>query len=244
VSLALGVDLSARRGLDLALLDRRRLVALAHVPDLPAALAWLDEQPRRPEVIAIDAPQGPRLPLLADPVHRVTLDPAPPEGRYVRYRVCDYLLARRGIGLYLAPAPGESVPPWMAVGFALFDALRARGYRLPRHPDDHAASLLEVYPFATFVTLLGRVPPRKSTTAGSALRRAVLTAAGVADLPLIAGHDALDAIAAALTAAIFADGGGCALGDSREGLLVLPVAGAALRARYARPGALRPAPGA
>jgi predicted nuclease with RNAse H fold len=235
VTQALGVDLSARRGLDLALLDEGRLNMLAHVSDVAATLAWLDAQPRPPRVIGIDAPQGPRRALLTNPARRAALDPPPPEGRYLRYRICDYHLARRGIGLYLSPTASEPAPDWMTVGFTLFDALRTRGLSAPLHARDHAASLLEVYPFAAFVTLLGHVPPRKSTPAGLAARQDALAAAGIVGMQGNLGHDALDAIAAALTASIFSEGGGCALGDPEEGLMVLPVTEDALRARYAPP---------
>jgi predicted nuclease with RNAse H fold len=232
MTLAAGIDLSARRGLDLAFLDGQRLTALTHLPDLPATLAWLGEHAPTGTVVGIDAPQGPRLPLLVDPRCRATLKPPPPDGRYLRYRVCDYYLARRGIGLTLSPASGEPVPDWMAVGFALFDALRARGLHTPHHPQDYAATLLEGYPYASFVTMLGYIPPRKSTPAGIAARLAALIAAGVTGLPEAMSHDGLDAVATAHTAAVYAAGNGCALGDVDEGLMVLPVPERALLARY------------
>lgn len=232
MTLAVGIDLSARRGLDLALLAGRRLVALTHLPDLPATLAWLNEYAPAGTVVGIDAPQGLRLPLLVDPRYRSTLEPPPPDGRYLRYRACDYYLARRGLGLTLSPAAGELVPDWMAVGFALFDALRAHGLRTPRGHQDHTATLLEVYPYATFVTMLGYIPPRKCTAAGIAVRLAVLTAAGITGLPEAMSHDELDAVAAAHTAAEYAAGKGCAFGDVDEGLMVLPVPEQALLARY------------
>jgi len=236
-SYAVGIDLSARRGLDLAVLDERlRLITLIHLPDLAATLDWLDREAPAPLAIGIDAPQGPRLPLLTDPAIRAAQVPPPPDGRYLRYRVCDYQLARRGIGLYLSPAADEPVPGWMAVGFALFAALRERGFRAPGGPNDTAATLLEVYPYATFVTLLGAVPPSKSTPEGLAIRRRALEEASVTGLPAAMGHDALDAAAAALATAAFAAGQGCALGDPAEGLMVLPVPAEAFRERYGRRG--------
>lgn len=233
--ISLGIDLSARRGLDLAVLDERlRLSTLVHLPDLEATLGWLDRQAPAPLAIGIDAPQGFRLPLLSDPATRAALVPPPAEGRYRRYRVCDYQLARRGIGLYLSPAADEPVSGWMAVGFALFAALRERGFRTPIGLDDTAATLLEVYPYAAFVTLLGAVPPSKATPGGLAIRRRALESAGVTGLPAVMGHDALDAVAAALATAAFVASRGCALGDPAEGLMVLPVPIAALRDRYSR----------
>lgn len=234
-SYAVGIDLSARRGLDLAVLDGRlQLVTLVHLQDLAATLTWLDRQAPAPLTIGIDAPQGPRLPLLTDSAVRAAILPPLTEGRYLRYRVCDYQLARRGIGLYLSPAADEPVPSWIAVGFALFAALRERGFRAPRGPHDTAATLLEVYPYAAFVTLLGVTPPSKATPEGLAIRRYALESAGVTGLPAEMSHDALDAVAGALASAAFAAGRGCALGDPMEGLMVLPVPAEALRDRYGR----------
>jgi predicted nuclease with RNAse H fold len=62
---------------------------------------------------------------------------------------------------------------------------------------------LETYPYGTFVTLLGRRPPRKTTAAGRAARAELLRATGL-DVPVDAAtawrHDDLDAAAAALVA--------------------------------------------
>ncbi len=234
MTLAAGIDVSARRGLHVALLaDSRTLLAVAHLPDATAAADWLTI--RAPDTpVGIDAPLGPRLPLLADAATRAAMVPPPAEGRYQRYRVCDYHLARRGIGLYLAPLADEPAPSWIAAGYALAAALRAIGRRAPRHVHDYTATLLEVYSYAAFVTLLGAIPPRKSTSAGRAARLRALTNAGLTGLDAAQSHDALDAVAAAYTAAVFAAGGGCAVGDPTEGLMVLPVAEAAIRDRYAR----------
>lgn len=231
-SLAAGIDVSARRGLHLALLgDGRRLVGAVQVPDIHAALVWLADHAASAPV-GMDAPLGPRLPLLRDAATRALVAPPPPEGLYHRYRVCDYQLARRGISLYLSPLAGESPPDWMAVGYALAAALLASGRRAPRHADDRAATLFEVYPYAAFVTLLGGIPPRKSMPSGRAARLRAL--ADIAGLEAAGNHDLLDAVAAAHTAAVFAAGGGCAVGDATEGLIMLPVARSGLRDRYMR----------
>jgi predicted nuclease with RNAse H fold len=158
----------------------------------------------------------------------------PTLGRFARYRVCDYELARRGIGLYLLPEPGAAPPAWMALGFATFRRLRERhGLSIPRDAADHAATLLEVYPYAGFVTLLGGRPPRKTTREGMAVRVAALRRAGLCDIP-DAGltHDAVDALCAAFTAWAWAHGRGCALGRPDEGLIVLPVPAGTLKERY------------
>jgi predicted nuclease with RNAse H fold len=122
----------------------------------------------------------------------------------------------------------------MQVGFALARALQAWGYCLPRDGDDHAATLLEVFPDAAFVTLLG-ARPRKETPVGMGQRRALLERAGIR-VEASATHDDLDAVAAALTALRWRRGEGCAVGDPDEGMIALPVKRSTLLDQY------RPAP--
>lgn len=230
----IGIDLSARRGLDVAMLDHeRRVVGLWHAPDLNALSAALATY-AEPLVVAVDAPQARSDFPLRRPEVRATLPVPPPEGRFARYRVCDYELARRGTGLYLLPEPGLPAPEWMAVGFATFQRLQERhGLRLPRHNADHAATLLEIYPYAGFVTLLRGRPPRKTTREGAEMRLAALHDAGLRDLPAQRlTHDTIDALCAAYTAWTWHNGQGCALGLPEEGLIVLPVPMHELMERY------------
>ena len=126
----------------------------------------------------------------------------------------------------------------MAVGLDLFAALRRRGFEAPDDGSLPAAfgrppALLEVYPYATFVALLGRRLSRKTTREGLRLRVAALRAAGVVwdrggadqawERDAFYDHDSLDALAAALTAWRFLQGVAGRLGDPREGLIWLPV---------------------
>lgn len=235
-----GVDVSATRGFDLAVLDdERRVSSLQHAASIVDILVGLDDLDA-PFVIAIDAPWKPSSFPLRDPSVRAALAVPPPVGRYNRYRVCDYELARRGIPLYLLPEPGDPTPSWMQAGFDLFATLeQVYGLRTPAGPADTTASLLEVYPFASFVCLLGGRPPRKTTAPGAAARRSALLAANVSGLPDgPLSHDVLDAVAAAYTGWAWAHGAGCAVGRSDEGLIVLPVQAPALKERYqALPGA-------
>ncbi|HKC74657.1 MAG TPA: DUF429 domain-containing protein [Chloroflexota bacterium] len=242
--LFVGVDLSARRGFDVAVLDDERRVCelwrAATLDLLSAGLAAYAVPRASPMlIVAVDAPQAPSdFPLRRAEV-RAGLPVPPPPGRFARYRVCDYELARRGIGLYLLPEPGAAPPAWMALGFTTFRCLRERhGLSVPRDAADHAATLLEVYPYAGFVTLLGGRPPRKTTHEGMALRVEALRRVGlqgVLHTPLAdAGltHDAVDALCAAFTAWAWHHGHGCALGRPDEGLIVLPVLASTLKERY------------
>ena len=243
--LFVGIDLSARRGFDVAVLDgERRVLALWRAATLDLLSAGLAAY-AGPMIVAVDAPQAPSDFPLRRPEVRAGLPVPPTPGRFARYRVCDYELARRGIGLYLLPEPGNAPPAWMALGFATFRCLRERhGLSIPRDAADHAATLLEVYPYAGFVTLLGGRPPRKTTREGMAMRVEALRRAGLRGVcnppttwePTLSDagltHDAVDALCAAFTAWTWYHGCGCALGRPDEGLIVLPVPDGTLKERY------------
>ena len=235
-TLFVGVDLSARRGFDVAVLDEaRQLRQLWRSPDLDALVARLGAL-HQALVVAVDAPQAPSdFPLRRQEIRAALAEPPPP-GLYSRHRVCDYELARRGIGLYLLPEPGTPPPEWMALGFATFRRLHAvLGLRLPAAANDHGATLLEIYPYAGFVTLLGGRPPRKTTPAGATARRAALGAVGLTGMPeRRLTHDEADALCAAYTAWAWRHGAGCAVGLPDEGLIVLPIQPHALRDSYCR----------
>ncbi len=229
-----GIDLSARRGFDVAVLDEARsVVELWRAPTLDHLSEGLDAYGEE-LAAAVDAPQAPSHFPLRQPLVRAALPVPPPEGRFMRHRVCDYELVRRGIGLYLLPEPGHPAPDWMTLGFATFARLGERfGLRRPGHAADEAATLLEVYPFAGFVVLLGGRPPRKTTREGAAARRAALEQAGLCGLPSgRLSHDAADALCAAYTAWTWRHGTGCAVGRPDEGLIVLPIPASALLDRY------------
>ena len=224
-----GVDVAARRPCTAVAVRATRPGAesdwldTSSVPDL---VAWIAD--RRPLVVAIDAPQGWNRRLLNDS----------------RSRVCDHELLRRGIGVYQVPAKADvgrgdaALPPWMEVGFELFRALRrpSRGFELAR-PDSlpgafgQPPAVMEVYPHAAFVALLGGVPQPKSTRRGLRDRIAVLREHGLR-WDSYYDHDSLDALAAALTGRRYLQGLAHALGDPREGLLWLPVPETDLRGRY------------
>ena len=232
-----GIDISERRGQTVALLDGdTRAVRVSTAQTVADAAALLVSAGA--SVVGVDSPLQPSLMLLRQEEHRVRYNVPDRQGLtgpvYANYRVCDYELIRRGMPLYQVPATEADAPGWMRAGFALGALLRGHGYRLPVHAEDHAATLIEVFPDAAFVTLLGARPVKKSGRTGAsgrAQRREVLSRAGLA-LPESASHDELDACAAAVTAHAWAAGRACALGDPTEGLIILPVPRAALLERY------------
>ncbi len=241
-----GVDVSARPGnQQLVTLHERRsadgleLVATFYAPgDVGQVARTVEGFGRGQAVVGVDAPSGHRLDLLApgSPVRGAVGVPA---GRYERMRVCDALLFRRGLPLY--PVPSASQPQttwesWIYVGFELFAALEplgryvpsGRGYEGPVGDGALAQGrLFETYPDAIFCSLLGHRPSPKRTPWGLQQRIAALKHEGVVDQDGGLWHrtlDELDACAAAYTAYAMSAGRGTWVGDTEEGVIVLPTA--------------------
>jgi predicted nuclease with RNAse H fold len=250
-----GVDVSAKPGnQQLVTLHERRsaeggveLVATFYDPGTPEAVARTIEGFGRGEaVVAVDAPSGPRLDLLA-PGSAIRAALGLPDGRYERMRVCDALLFRRGLPLYPVPPAGQAPQgweQWIAVGFGLFAALAPHGLFRPDVPAGVVAGtidaaalrfgrLCETYPDAVFCSLLGHRPSPKRTPWGLQQRIAALRMKGVVDADGGLWQrtlDELDACAAAYAAYALATGGGLWVGAPEEGVIVLPVR--ELRDRY------------
>jgi len=180
-----------------------------------------------PVAVGVDAPQRPK---------RVRVAGA------ARPRGCDADLAARRIAIYQVPTRAEvaAAPTrfgWMETGWRYFKELGRRGFEPPTPGAlpgvmEQAPAALEVYPHASFVTLLGGTPPPKSSRAGLHVRVVALRAAGVAWDGFF-DHDSLDALAAALTAWRFAQGLATPVGDERDGFIWLPVTAHELRPSYA-----------
>jgi predicted nuclease with RNAse H fold len=246
-----GIDVSARAGnQQLVTLHERRsadpaapagaieLVARFYEPGSVEAVARTVLGFGGEAVVAVDAPSGRRLDLLAPGMPLRDVLGLPP-GRYERSRVCDAVLFRRGLPLYPVPSAAQPLQvweEWIGVGYELFEALDGLGLFRPTLPDALEAPagdgalrfgrLCETYPDAVFCSLLGHRPPAKRTPWGLQQRIAALRLRGVADDDGGLWHrtlDELDACAAAYTAYVLATGGACWVGDPREGVVVLPV---------------------
>lgn len=234
-----GIDVSAKRDNHLCALrpsSNSRLEATFYEPGGRAALVRTLGA-LRPDVVAIDAPQGLRLNLLAgDSGLRAELGIA--GGKYERSRVCDALLIKRSLFLYHVPDRVEDVPDWMKQGFALFADLEEQGFSRYRPEGNGACEgqtsaeegpgrlLVETFPDAAFCALLAERPQSKGTPAGMAARLRALADAGITDKDdrlAQRSHDELDACAAALTAHRLSRGEACWLGSPEEGVMVLPV---------------------
>lgn len=108
---------------------------------------------------------------------------------------------------WVTPPDPDAVPGWMRVGFALWAALRDDGHEP-----------IEVYPAGIFRTLAGERVPRKTSPDGLARRRSLLAAE--AELPPMVEawtHDAVDALAAAVTARQCSQGRARRCGHDGEG---------------------------
>ena len=247
-----GIDVSAKAAnQQLVTLHERRtgqsleLVATFYEPGTVESVArTIEGFGRGGSVVAVDAPSGHRLDLLA-PGEPARAALGLPDGRYERMRVCDTILFRRGLPLY--PVPREGQPrtaweQWMYVGFELFAALAPLGRFTPPGGGyegpvgDHALAhgrLFETYPDAVFCSLLSHRPSPKRTPWGLQQRIAALKVKGITDADGGLWHrtlDELDACAAAYTAYALAVGLGRWVGDPAEGVIVLPAQ--ELLARY------------
>lgn len=196
LNLALGIDVSERRGLDLALLSSEKtlhgLWSRVAVENLPAFLArW------RPAAIGIDAPSQWRSGASC--------------------RAGERALFRRGIRLFFTPTADRATHPfyrWMAVGILVWQVVAQGGYRRYRGEGSVWGCALEVFPHAT-ATILAKRPVEKRA------RAMVLRAEGV-ELPQHIHQDGVDAALAALTVWYALLGAHEALGDEQSGWIVVP----------------------
>ena len=228
-----GIDVAASRpSVAVALrADRRALEVAAwreadeqETGDRGRLLDWLDSL--QPSAVAITAAQRPRR----------AAGGAPPPRR------ADAELLRRRIAVAPAPTRAQAEAGGRRyvhtrTGWAYFKDLRQRGYETLAPGGlsgalGQAPAVLEIYPHAGFVTLLGGTPPPKSTREGLHLRALTLRRLG---LHWDEYYDAasLDALMAAFTAWRVVQGLASALGDERDGCVWLPVTRHELRDTYA-----------
>jgi predicted nuclease with RNAse H fold len=215
-------------------------------PDQVAALmAWIERH--APAVVGVDAPQDFKSPRrrsagAASRAPGRDGETAPTASTARWQRACDSELLARRIRLYPVPskeavASGEArLPDWMSAGFDYFRRLRRAGFEIPEQAVmpgmlGGPPAAIEVYPYGAFTSLLGGLPPNKTTRAGQRLRVVTLRRAGL-EWDEYFDHDSLDALAAALTAARFQQGLATPFGDPREGLIWLPVPPGDVRDSY------------
>jgi predicted RNase H-like nuclease len=252
----IGIDPTAgKRPMNYAVLDVDTRVVANAAGDLAAVLAAIEQYPAA--VVAVDAPQSPNGGLMANTEFRATLSPRPNGRAYAQYKVCEYELRHRGIGLYSTPGDAGAAPAWMQMGFQLYAALQAAGFVFYRPGSAAPRQVLEVHPHASYTVLLGHLPLRKDTLEGRLQRQMLLYREGVRvpdpmdtleeltphrlldgtfELPGLHNHDELDALIAAYTAYLAgtAPEQVTAVGDAGEGQIVVPVAAGELKSLYTK----------
>ena len=168
----IGIDPSAGvRPFIYAALDQElRPVALGEgrIDDILAFLAG-----QRQALVAIASPRQPNQGVMANEELRNRLSPVPNHGRWVDFRLADYLLRQRNIHVPQTPANEAACPQWMQMGFRLYRKLGVLDYR--EYPQPEAPrQFLEVYPHACYTALLGLAPFSKYSLEGRIQRQLLL----------------------------------------------------------------------
>jgi hypothetical protein len=241
----LGIDPTAgRKPFAYAALDNQLHLTALGRGNLDDVLAFSAGQHQA--IVAVCAPRRPNQHLMERPEVRDSLSPPPHPGRWMNFRLVEYLLRQHNISCYKTPSDEKACPNWMKMGFTLYRHLERMGYQ-PYPSQGSALQWLEVYPHGSYCSLLGRVPLPKNTLEGRIQRQLVLyqRKIGIPDpMELIKGitpqrllegtwpmdnlysPGKLDALVAAYTAWQAANHPKqiTALGDASEGLVILPVA--------------------
>lgn len=176
--------------------------------DLGDLVDWCVERCRGAVVVCVDAPDR-----LSTNAH--TGDEGEPQlSRKFRSARCAEVALGREYKCWVpwvTPISRADCPPWMLVGFAVFEALSAAGI-----------DAIETYPHAGFRELASRKRlPAKSKVAGRSARAALLESAGlrVGCLSMWTDH-ALDACLAALVALEHAQGIARGAGCGHDGSVI------------------------
>lgn len=239
-SVFVGIDpTSSHKSFTYAALDKGlNLVALSdgELDDVMAFVAG-----HASAIVAVNAPAGLNRGLVRDKKKEMfkTL-----KTRALGFRVAELDLRERGISISGTPATVSACPAWVQAGFALYRKLEKMGFKI--YPSDESPhQVLETQPHAAFCVMAGVVPQSKPSLEGKIQRQLLLYEAGVRikdpmdffeeitrhkmlkgtwPLDLLYQPEQLDALAAAYTAwlAIHNPEGISAVGDPKEGMIVLP----------------------
>jgi len=212
-----GIDVSAHRGLDVVVLDSRKACLCARKGvRLDELLGFLRSV--HPDIVAVDAPSC--------------------FAKAGGSRACERCLARRGIHSYYTPARGHArgkrFYDWVRTGQRVFAVAKRAGYALYAGHGSPRGRVIEVFPHASAVVLKGTLPPRdcyRRRSSKQRWRREILEHEGV-DTTDLTSLDLVDAALAALTGLRALERRWSLVGDSREGVIVVPVS--QLRDRYVR----------
>jgi len=247
----LGIDPTAGRRpfVYAALGEDLQLLALGQ-GEMEEVLAFVAGQHQA--VVAVCAPRRPNQRVMERPEVRQQLSPPPKPGRWINFRLAEYLLRQHKISSPKTPRLEKDCPNWMRMGFTLYRRLEGLGYESYPH-ENSQRQLLEVYPHASYATLLGVAPFPKDTLEGRLQRQLVLyeqklglpdpmrffeevtrhrLLRGILPEETLYKTGELDALVASYTAwkAILHPEQVTRLGHPEEGQIILPVA--ELKAKY------------
>jgi len=152
-------------------IDKDLNVVVMSEGTIDEALAFVASQ--RSAIIAVCSPRNPNIGLMDDDQIRQNLTPIPKPGRWINFRVADYLLRIKNIRIPQTSANADECPKWMQMGFTFYQRLVELGYK-SYHPEDTDRAYIEVYPHACYCSLLGILPLKKTTLEGRIQRQLVL----------------------------------------------------------------------
>jgi hypothetical protein len=218
-----------------------RLLVLGQA-DMDEVLAFVAGQ--KAAFVAVCAPRRPNQGKMRDPQVRDALRPQPNPGRWTNFRVAEYLLRQANIKIHQTCKNKSDCPNWMQVGFKLYARLEKIGYEdFKSGNSEH--QMTEVYPHASYTSLLGIIPFAKHSIEGRLQRQLILYENGI-NLPdpmrffeeitqhrLLCGilpdedlssPSDLDALIGSFTAwmAVNKPGKTCLIGETEEGQILLP----------------------
>jgi hypothetical protein len=215
-------------------LDARKEVVASRNGSQDELIQFIQGIPR--VSVAINSPRTSGLHLMDDITYRQGISPIPRTGRFLDYRVCEYLLRVRNIRILPVPLDVRKAPGWMMHAFILYN-------RLEKIP---VIRTIEVQAHACFCALLGKIPFLKNTLEGRIQRQLVLVdqkihipepmdffeeitrrrlLQGVLPNGILKSARELDALVSAFTVwqQIYQPEQTMALGDLQEGQIILPV---------------------
>ena len=196
-----GIDIGGeRKGFHAVTLEGVRITGRIHSTEAGEVSGWCLE--RGATIVGLDAPCRWAVEGKSRPVERE--------------------MARAGLSAYATPTCKRALTNpfyhWMLNGERLYQAIEAH-YPLFTGSPIHGPACFETFPSAVVAALAGRRMPAKDKRRN---RPPLLQKAGI-DISTLTSIDWIDAGLCALTARHFADGMIKTYGESRTGLIVVPV---------------------